>query len=142
MDSQRIKESIRKHEGLRLDPYQDSEGFWTIGYGHKLSGNTISVEIAEQLLEMDLNEALMDFWKLPHEARASLNEVRGEVLVEMIFNLGFRGVLGFKRMLAAIAKGDFDTAADEMLDSLWAKQVGQRAEALADIMRRGAREGS
>jgi lysozyme len=55
----------------------------------------------------------------------------------MIFNLGLYGVLGFKRMLAALREKDYLKASKEMLDSKWAKQVGYRAKKLASIMALG-----
>jgi lysozyme len=52
----------------------------------------------------------------------------------MIFNIGYTRVLGFKKMLAAIKRDDYQTAAKEMLDSNWARQVGNRATKLAALM--------
>ena len=67
------------------------------------------------------------------------DEVRAEVLVDMAFNMGVGGLLNFRKMLAAIDQGDFGVAADEMLNSQWARQVGKRAEHLARQMRMGVR---
>ncbi|WP_298769867.1 hypothetical protein [uncultured Shewanella sp.] len=66
-----------------------------------------------------------------------LDEIRKVVLCDMAFNLGITGLLKFKRMLKAIELGNYQVAADEMLQSKWARQVGQRATELADIMRQG-----
>ena len=55
----------------------------------------------------------------------------------MAFNLGVAGLLKFKKMIAALEKRDYDTAAIEMLDSQWAKQVGQRSQELSRQMRTG-----
>ena len=66
-----------------------------------------------------------------------LDPVRRAVLVDMAFNLGLRGLLSFRRALAALKAGDCETCAVEMLDSRWAEQVGRRATRDAWIMRAG-----
>ena len=64
-----------------------------------------------------------------------LGETRYRALVNMVYNLGINRFIRFKKMLKTINDGDFDRAADEMLDSLWHKQVGKRAERIAGLMR-------
>jgi lysozyme len=82
-----------------------------------------------------------DIERFTHELRSSLpefdslSESRQQVLIDMAFNMGTHGLLGFQRMLSAIKEGDFDNAAEEMLDSRWASQVGDRAKRLARMMR-------
>jgi len=68
---------------------------------------------------------------------AFLNPTRTGVLVEMVFQMGVAGVAEFKNFLAAIRSRDWDTAANEMLDSKWAKQTPERANALSEIFRHG-----
>lgn len=67
---------------------------------------------------------------------AGLNDTRKAVLVNMCFNLGISGLLGFKNTLAFIGAGDFERAANNMLASKWAKQVGLRAIELSEQMRK------
>ena len=131
-------ERIKRHEGLRLRPYRDSLGNASIGYGHYLR-IPISKTAALTILQNDVTHAWLEGYNLPAKVTGApgLTEKRKEVLIEMIFNLGFHGVLQFKRMLKAIEQEDFDLAAKEMLDSLWAKQVKSRAIELADMMREG-----
>ena len=136
MDRYRTKLLVKRHEGLRLKPYKDTVGKLTIGYGRNLEDVGITLEEAELMLEHDLDRALKD----AREVIAGfdeLDEVRQAVLVDMAFNLGRAGLAGFRNMRAALALGDFERAADEMLDSLWARQVGRRAQELADMMRSG-----
>ena len=132
-----LKGMLRKHEGLRLVPYKDTEGHLTVGYGHKIEGSKITQEIAELLLEMDLYRVSLDFLKLPLVIIRNLNQPRKRVIMNMLFNLGYPKFMGFKKMLHAIEVKDFNHAANEMLDSKWAGQVGQRAIELAQIMRSG-----
>ncbi len=59
------------------------------------------------------------------------------VLLKMCFNLGIGGLLEFNNTLAFIAAGDWERAANGMLASKWAKQVGRRAIELSELMRKG-----
>jgi lysozyme len=65
-----------------------------------------------------------------------LDDVRQRALINMAFNLRAR-LLGFTNTLAAIQASDWQKAHDEMLDSLWAKQVGERAQRLASMILTG-----
>ena len=129
-------ELTKQFEGLRLKPYTCPAGHLTIGYGHNLDANGITLEIAEELLKTDLAYARMEVGaKIPCSSK--LNEARQYVLVDMAFNMGIGRLLTFKKMLAALQEGYYERAAHEMLDSKWAKQVGQRATTLAEIMKKG-----
>ena len=134
---QELIESIKKNEGCRLHPYLCTAHKITIGWGRNLTDVGISHAEAELLLKADIARVIEDFYRLPIEAIQNCNANRRRVLCEMIFNLGLTGVLGFQKMLAAIEAGDFKTAADEMLSSLWAEQVGTRAQLMAQTMREG-----
>lgn len=131
-----LREQLIRDEGVRLKPYRDSVGLLTIGYGRCLDRKGISLLEAEQMLDHDLRDATADvLLHLP--AAMTLDEPRRAVLVNMAFNLGIAGLLGFTKMLAAVATQDWDTAATEMLASKWAGQVGLRAERLAQQMASG-----
>jgi lysozyme len=122
-------------EGVRKTPYKDSVGIPTIGIGRNLEKGLSDAEIAF-LLENDIVQADID-------ARAlcpsfdSLSEPRKAVLVNMSFNLGKSRLAGFVKMLAAIADGKFDEAADQMKSSKWYVQVGERGKRLEKAMREG-----
>jgi len=132
-----LSERVKEAEGLRLKPYRCPAGKLTIGYGRNLEDRGITEAEAEHLLENDLDAARWEVQKrVPGFADLSLE--RRNVLVEMAFNLGIGGVMRFTGMLAAIRLGDYETAAVEMLDSKWAKQVGRRARMLATIMETGS----
>jgi lysozyme len=132
---QTLIEQLKRDEGLRLKPYQDTVGKLTIGYGRNLVDKGISEEEAEMLLIDDVlylrNRLTRYPWFLV------LNEPRQEVIINMAYNLGMTGLLGFKRMIAALNAHNYSLAADEMLDSRWARQVGRRADELALQMRTG-----
>ena len=135
MDNVKAAAIIRRHEGFSKLPYKCPTGHLTIGYGHNLE-NGISAAAAEFILQEDLaraERAVKDsfpwWWKL--------DDARQFVLVDMAFNMGIAGLNGFKKMLAAIESGDFDKAAEEMLDSKYGRQVVHRARLNAEIMKTG-----
>lgn len=134
-------EQLKIDEGCRLTAYQDTVGVWTIGYGHTggvKKGDKITQKEADDFLLGDVIEAAIDASSLPVDFDG-LNAVRQAVLINMAFNLGKARLLAFKRTLFAILIRDFDNAALYMLQSKWAKQVGQRAIRLAKQMKTGVK---
>lgn len=124
---------LRLHEGERLKPYRCTAGKLTIGVGRNLEDRGISAEESAYLLGNDIDDHWRELVKaLPWVEQ--LDEVRQRVLLDMAFNLGIGGLLGFKNTLATIKAGDYQKAAAMMLDSRWAKQVGQRANRLSRMM--------
>lgn len=126
---------VKKHEGLRLKMYKCTAGKNTIGYGRNLDDNGISADEAELMLKHDLENAEVDARRF--KVYEKLNQNRKDILIEMVFNLGYARLCGFKKMFSALELGDYDTAANEMLDSKWARDVGERARTLAYFMRVG-----
>lgn len=133
MNKTKLTEQLKIHEGLRLKPYRDTVGKLTLGIGRNLEDKGISEQEALFMLNNDvdyfygqLNKKLTWF--------KALDDVRQNVLVNMAFNLGVAGLLSFKMTLYAISKGHFNQAATEMLNSVWATQVGQRAIELSKQM--------
>ncbi len=126
---------IKKHEGLRLTPYRCSSQKLTIGYGRNLQDNGITLDEAETMLQHDVGTAIKEAESLPFFS--FLNEARQAVIVDMIFNLGLPRFGMFKKMIAAIEKQQWQVAANEMLNSRWARQVGKRANTLSEMMRLG-----
>lgn len=129
-----ISEQLMRHEGVKLTPYLCTAGRLTIGIGRNLMDNGITQEEALYLLSNDIDYAQRELevclpWII------DLEEHQKMVLINMVFNLGVRGLLKFKNMLNALEEGDLDTVEMEMLNSLWADQVGERAVELATQMR-------
>ena len=133
LDYQALLAELQTDEGLRLSPYVDTEGVWTVGYGHNLTARPISLAVAEMLLKDDVDAVLGSLAALPWFA--GLSDVRQRVIANMTFNLGVGGLHSFHDMVAAIGRQDYGAAADAMLASRWANQVGARAPRLARMMR-------
>ncbi len=131
-----LLKQIMNDEGLRLEPYKDTVGKLTIGYGRNLDDVGISEAEAEYLLRSDLRRTInnldskLSWWR-------NLTRNRQCAIANMCFNLGVGGLLTFEKMLEALKEKDYPLAADEALDSLWAKQVGDRAKRIADLIRHG-----
>lgn len=132
-----LREHLQAEEGLRLKPYRDSVGVWTIGYGHAIGRIGISRRIAELMLDEDIDKAIAGLDMMQPGWRA-LDPVRQTVLVGMVFQLGLSTFLDFKQTRRAITEGRFADAADAMLDSKWAQQTPARVQRLAQMMRTGA----
>lgn len=128
-----LEQMLERHEGYRSTPYVDSVGVQTIGIGHNLH-KPLTRQAVLQILRDDIANATNDcLHAFPWYA--ALDEPRQRVMVNMCFNLGLPRLLKFTKFLAAMELGNYETAAAEMLDSLWAKQVKGRARELADIIR-------
>jgi lysozyme len=128
-------ELLHRHEGMRLKPYKDSVGKLTIGIGRNLDDNGISEVEADFLLKNDLIRCFEEAQKF--DWFVVLNDARACVIVSMIFNLGLPRFLGFKNMIKALEEERYEDASKEMLDSVWAKQVGRRADELSEMMKTG-----
>ena len=132
------KEDIKKDEALRLFPYRCSAGKLTIGYGWNLDDNPIPEEIADLLFERSFKHAKADAVTFVGPmAWSQLSDKRQGVLINMAFNLGLNRLRGFKRFRHYVQQGDYDKAANEMIDSRWYTQVKSRAERLVKEMREG-----
>jgi lysozyme len=133
MNRQKLKEELAIDEGLKLKPYKDTVGKLTIGYGRNLDDRGISIQEAQYLLDADIQlveielDRKLPWWRL-------ISESRKRALANMCFNMGISKLLGFKNMLEAMKGGDFDKAKKEALDSLWARQVGKRAQRIVALL--------
>lgn len=136
MDMEKLRRQIIEEEGLRNIVYRCPANKLTIGVGRNLEDVGISDDEANYLLSNDLkrveDELVRNFLFF-----GDLDECRQRVLMDMCFNMGISRLKKFKNMLAALAKGDYETTSKEMLDSLWARQVKSRATNLSEMMRTG-----
>lgn len=146
-----LRAMLELHEGRSFKVYKCTAGARTIGVGHNLDAWATPAQIRrfersgatneeiEQLLTRDIARVRGELNRHFGEERwfQRLSPVRRLVLEDMCFNLGIGRLKEFKRMFRALQREDFSAAASEMLDSQWAKQVGQRSRRLAEMMRSG-----
>jgi lysozyme len=125
---------LKKHEGFRGYPYLCDAGSCTIGYGHKLP---ITERQAEAILIEDIYHVSDQYMRWKGRNKLKLSQVRDEILCELIYWHGFNGFLGFKRMIQALKDGDYNRAADEMMDSESGRKYKARMYELSVMMRDG-----
>jgi len=141
-----VAERIKKHEGFRLNPYNLAysdtdgkyikEGFQTGGYGHRIqAGEKIPTtkEGWETVFQSDLNKAVGATEKLIDADK--VHPVAFGVITEMVYQMGAKGVSGFKKTLEHINNGEYQMASKEMLNSKWAQQTEGRAVYLSDLIK-------
>ena len=154
---QDLIEKLIVAEGLRLQVYKDTLGIDTIGIGRNLEDRGITKEELDYLdlpnvkavyehgityadaVYLACNDiSIVEDELLSHQPCVDeLSAERQMCLIDMAFNMGVPRLLKFKKMWAAIHEGDFVTASEEMLDSRWSTQVGQRSTKLALVMKEG-----
>ena len=138
-----LEHFIGKHEGYVDHVYLDSRGFPTAGIGHLLPagryhvGQKISAAQITEWFRQDVAKAISGAKRDIGPAYDRLDEARKMVVIDMVFNLGTGGFGAFHQTIHAIQTGNYAQAASNMLQSLWARQVGHRATEDAAIMRSG-----
>ncbi|ELC0802408.1 TPA: glycoside hydrolase family protein [Klebsiella pneumoniae] len=153
-----LYEMLRFDEGEKLKLYKDTEGYWTIGIGHLVTKNpskeqaiacldkelnrvtsgVISKSESEQLFNLDISRALRDIERSELSSiYIQTNGPRRAALVNLTFQLGLAGVLKFRKMIQYLKVGNYEAAADEGLDSKWARQTPNRARRVSEVIRTG-----
>jgi len=150
---------IAKHEGVKKAVYTDSVGKPTIGIGFNLADPVNQEILAKEGIDHNAlikgKQSLSDeqirslyersFINAYRDAKAFLPdldkhpEAVQKAVIDMAFNMGRPTLMGFKKTRKAFQDRNYQAAADEMLDSLWAEQVGDRATSLANMVRRAKR---
>jgi lysozyme len=134
MVDQQTQEWIKKDEGLRLHTYIDTNGHCTVGWGRNLE-NGICLDEAELMFQNDLKQVVQELDGLPWMAEQPQHVKNA--LINMNFNLGITKFLEFTGMINALKSHNYTLAAQEALNSLWAKQVPNRAKEIAVMIRQG-----
>ena len=125
---------LKKHEGFRSTAYKCSEGYDTIGYGFAIKDLVLSKEISTLILSEKLLELQTNINKKFDWFKDSPQDVQ-DVVTNMCYQLGISGFSKFKKTIYYLETEQYEEAADEMLDSLWAKQTTNRAKGLSNIIR-------
>jgi len=151
MITKELEKQLCTHEGYRRMPYRDTKQVLTCGYGYNLEANTFNLSKEElaaiHATGMEKDTALRLLRKLVDISEAelikafswfpSVDRIRKDTLINMHYNLGIVKLKKFKKTLTFIANEDYAAAGVEMLNSDWAKQVGNRAVILATQMKTG-----
>lgn len=154
IDPYELYHQIAEHEGVVSQIYNDSVGKETIGVGFNLNEphnirflESIGITLNDLRKGKKLNESeiikLYNFsirqaWKDARKFLPNLDKQPEQVqriVIDMAFNLGYTKLSKFVNMRDALIRYDYKTAADEMMDSLWARQVKSRAIKLSNMMR-------
>ena len=141
----RLQRELTEDEGCELSLYNDHLGYLTFGVGHLVReddpeygqpvGTPVSQERVDECFKADIESVLNDCVRL-YPTFENMNEEVKLIIANMMFNLGYPRLSKFRKMKAAVDKGDLEEAANQMADSKWAKvQVPNRAARLVDRMR-------
>ena len=144
MDIEKLRKQLEIDEGVKYEIYNDHLGLATFGIGHlvipsdeeygKPLGTRISEERVRECFDRDVQSVLRDC-KLLYKDFDELPEEVQQIVANMMFNMGRPRLSKFKGMKAGVDAGDWQKAADEMVDSGWYRQVTNRAQRLVDRMR-------
>lgn len=139
---------VMLHEGFSAMPYKCTSGKWTIGYGRNieanpipgkdltyLQGHGITKAEARELLLLDLHSLRLELERIDEFQQCG--DARQAVLLDMAYCMGMRGLLSFEKMWDAIRHEKYNVAANEILDSKFAKQTKTRAVRLSTMMSTG-----
>ena len=132
----KLIEQLKIHEGFRSNVYTCSGGKKTVGYGRNLQDIGISEEEAEMLLKNDIYEATNQLLNA-FPWMATFSDVRISAMINFTFNVGIGTVRKFSNTIEYLKNEDWEAAADEMIDSKWAEQVGDRAIQITEQIRTG-----
>lgn len=133
----KISEYIYKHEGMKLKPYRCTAGKLTIGCGRNLSDKGISIDEALYMLDNDLRECEADLKIIFPDEWKGLSENKQAALVDMRFNLGAQGFRKFKRLISAVKTSNWTLAKFSIENSLYYKQVQNRAKDNVKLLEEG-----
>ena len=135
LNYRKLKKRIKKNEGFSLKPYKDQLGYLTIGYGHLilpnetyLSKNKTNKEQLISIFNQDFERALRDYKRFIKQK--DHNRKDQELLIEMVYQMGAKRVLKFKKLISNMKKNKKHLVCFEMMDSLWYTQTPNRVKNL------------
>ena len=144
MNIDRVRKQLEIDEGVVYEIYNDHLGYPTFGIGHLVRetdieynwvvGSFVSEKRVQEAFEADFTVACSECSILYASDWDQFPDEVQEILVNMLFNLGRTRLNKFKKMNAALRNRDWNTAAIEGRDSLWYRQVSNRAERLMKRM--------
>jgi len=136
MNREQLIQELKRDEGVVLTLYKCSAGKNTIGVGRNVDDRGITEDESDYLLSNDIDLCVKEL-EGTFPWFQTLSDTRQRVMVNMCFNLGLSRLMGFRKFLAAMEAGEWETAGVEMLDSKWERQVGPRSTRLRDLVLEG-----
>ena len=140
LQNNKLKEMLKRHEGVKTHAYKCSASKITVGVGRNIDpkgGIGLTEDEIDYLLQNDIDRIISEL-DFQYEWFSDLNSSRQDAMIDISFNLGQTRLRKFEKALTAMSKGDWEEAADEFMDSKWAKQVGHRSKELTNIIRTGS----
>ena len=144
MNINQLRKELEVDEGCVYEVYLDHLGLPTFGIGHLITewdpeysssvGTKVSEERVKEAFNRDVLIVVEDCKKLYKKFDKLPDEVQ-LIIANMMFNMGRPRLSKFKGMKRGVMAGDWNEAADEMVDSKWYRQVTNRAERLVQRMR-------
>ena len=144
MNTYKLREELERDEGIKYEVYNDHLGYPTFGIGHLITdndpecgaplGTKVSEDRVQEAFETDVETVLSDCERLYVQFEHLPEEVQ-LIIANMMFNMGYTRLSKFKGMKRGVDARDWETAADEMVDSKWYEQVTRRADRLVVRMR-------
>ena len=143
MQDPMLEQRLIEHEGIKKSAYNDSRGYLTIGIGFLIDPKmNAGLSIEECMMILRHRLANLEKQLSQYQWFTIQDQVRKSVIIEMAYNLGVNGLLGFKNMISALGERQVGTAAVEMGKSLWAEQIGEaRLKDMQGRMREGSYKG-
>lgn len=135
MINETLKRMLVLDESSENEIYLDSVGKWSGGIGRNLTDKGFRDDEIDLMYRNDVQEVKSDLQ--PYKWATEHDNIRKLVIIDMCFNLGLTKLLKFKKLIAALESKLYTQAADEMMDSRWARQVGVRADRLFYMMMTG-----
>ncbi len=133
MDYDRLKKQLVVHEGLELKPYKCTANKTTIGVGRNIEEVGISEDEAMYLLKNDIKNVVAQC-QATFSWFDGLTDIRKEAIVNLVFNMGLSTFCKFKNTISYLEQGLYELAGTELLDSNYARQVGQRSVDVANMI--------
>ena len=135
MNFRELKKRIKKNEGFSLKPYKDQLGYLTIGYGHLILPNetyllknkTNKLQL-NSIFDQDFERALGDYKRFIKQKNH--NRKDQELLIEMVYQMGAKRVLKFKKLISNMKQNKKHLVCFEMMSSLWYTQTPNRVKNL------------
>lgn len=138
-DRDRLHSDLMRDEGMMLTAYFDTLGYKTIGVGHLIkkgeSFTKITKEQAMDILDKDIEISERNLTTI-YPKWVELDEVRQRCMLNLSFNLGGK-LAQFKKFLHSLSLGNYDRAADQLVQSKWYKQVKSRGPRIVYAIRNG-----